>query len=83
MGFHASALTIGSGVGAPLVGLIVDHTSPRAGFAGIGLLGAVLAGVALLAVATAARRRATTARAGRRTGAHHRVSYGICSTCPT
>jgi predicted MFS family arabinose efflux permease len=61
MGLHASALTVGNAVGAPLVGLIVDRTSPRAGFIGIGALGAALAGLALAAVAGAARRRAPAA----------------------
>jgi MFS family permease len=58
LGLHASALTVGNGVGAPLVGLIVDRTSPRTGFVGIGGLGAALAGLALAALALAARRRA-------------------------
>ena len=58
MGFHASALTVGNGIGAPLVGLIVDRTTPRSGFVAIGLLGALLATLALVTIAATARRRA-------------------------
>ena len=57
MGLHASALTVGNGIGAPLVGLVVDQTSPRTGFVGIGLLGGALAGLALLVIAAAQHRR--------------------------
>ena len=63
MGLHASALTIGNAVGAPLVGLIVDRTTPRAGFVGIGLLGATLAVLALGALRyNSARRPSRKAR---------------------
>ena len=54
MGVHACALTIGNAVGAPLVGLIVDHSAPKWGFVGIGLAGL---GVALLGLAAPSRRR--------------------------
>lgn len=43
MGLHGSALTAGNAVGAPVVGVIVDHTSPSTGFVGIGLIGVTLA----------------------------------------
>jgi MFS family permease len=43
MGSHASALTVGNAVGAPLAGIIVDRTAPAWGFVGVGLAGLVLA----------------------------------------
>ena len=55
MGMHASALTIGNAIGAPLVGLIIDHSAPRWGFVGIGLTGLA---IALLGLAVQSRRRA-------------------------
>jgi MFS family permease len=47
MGIHGSALTLGNALGAPFVGIVVDHAHPRYGFVAIGLLGLALA-VALL-----------------------------------
>jgi MFS family permease len=61
MGVHSSALTLGNAAGAPLVGLIVDRDSPRAGFVAIGVLGLALALVALLGQSARARRRAAGA----------------------
>jgi MFS family permease len=56
MGVHGSALTMGNALGAPFVGLVVDNTSARAGFAGVGLAGLALALAALLAQAVRLRR---------------------------
>ncbi len=56
MGWHGSALTAGTAVGAPLAGFAIDHVAPWAGFATVGGLGAVLAAAGLSAVAL--RRRA-------------------------
>jgi MFS family permease len=39
MGWHGSALILGTAAGAPLTGLVVDHVEPRYGFLAIGLLG--------------------------------------------
>lgn len=48
LGVHGSALTIGNAVGAPLIGLVVDHAQPRLGFLVIGALGTFLAALGLL-----------------------------------
>jgi MFS family permease len=48
MGVHGSALTIGNAVGAPLIGLVVDHAVPQLGFVAIGALGSVLAALGLV-----------------------------------
>ncbi|MCW2526048.1 MAG: putative arabinose efflux permease, family [Pseudonocardiales bacterium] len=53
MGVHASALTVGNAVGAPLVGLIVDRSAPEWGFVGIGLCGL---SIALIGLAAQSRR---------------------------
>jgi MFS family permease len=55
MGWHGSALTAGTAVGAPLAGLAIDHVAPWAGFATVGAAGVLLAAAGLAAVA--ARRR--------------------------
>lgn len=49
MGWHGSAMTLGSALGAPLAGLVMDRAGPGAGFLTVGLLeppggGAGLAG---------------------------------------
>jgi MFS family permease len=59
LGLHASALTIGNGIGAPLVGLVVDRTTARTGFVAIGLLGLALAVVALAGLRYSSARRPT------------------------
>ncbi len=43
MGWHGSALTIGSALGAPVAGSAIDAWAPWAGFAAVGALGLVLA----------------------------------------
>ena len=45
-GLQSSAFTLGSAVGAPLVGFVVDHASPGWGFALAGFGGIVVAGLA-------------------------------------
>ncbi|MBF9069713.1 MFS transporter [Streptacidiphilus fuscans] len=47
MGLQGSALTLGGSLGAPLTGSIIDHSSPVWGFVVAGLIGTVLAGLAL------------------------------------
>jgi len=47
MGWHGSALTVGTALGAPVVGLAIDHGSWRAGFVLAGAIGVVLAAVGL------------------------------------
>jgi MFS family permease len=51
MGLQSSAFTIGAAFGAPVVGFVVDHSSPAWGFAVAGLGGVVVAGVAALLIA--------------------------------
>ena len=52
MGWHGSALQVGSALGAPLAGAAIDASAPWAGFAAVGATGVVLAvaGFAVLAV---------------------------------
>jgi len=47
-GLQSSAFTLGAAAGAPLVGFVVDHSSPGWGFALAGVGGVVVAGVAAL-----------------------------------
>lgn len=54
IGRHSAALTIGNAIGAPLAGVVIDHSSPALGFAAVGSAGA---GLALTAWAVAAVRR--------------------------
>lgn len=60
MGWHGSALTVGIALGAPLAGSAIDATGPWAGFAVVGVLGALLA-LAGLAVQRLLSGRADTA----------------------
>lgn len=53
MGWHGSALTAGTAVGAPLAGFAIDHVGPWAGFASVGLLGTLLAVTGLTVSAAA------------------------------
>jgi MFS family permease len=55
MGMHASALTAGVAVGAPLAGTMADHFGPASGFAATGVAGAA---IGLVAVATLSALRA-------------------------
>jgi MFS family permease len=50
-GMQSSAFTLGAAVGAPLVGFVVDHSSPAWGFAVAGLGGVMVAAVAALLIA--------------------------------
>lgn len=50
-GLQSSAFTLGSAVGAPLVGFVVDHGSPGWGFAIAGIGGVLVAGLAWLLAA--------------------------------
>jgi predicted MFS family arabinose efflux permease len=48
MGWHGSAITVGSALGAPLSGAAIDAVAPWAGFAAVGSVGGVLAAVGLV-----------------------------------
>jgi predicted MFS family arabinose efflux permease len=48
MGWQGTAMTVGSGLGAPLAGFAVDHRGAAAGYLISGVVGLALAGVALL-----------------------------------
>lgn len=50
-GLQSSAFTLGSAVGAPLVGFVVDHGSPGWGFGVAGVGGVLVAGLAWLLAA--------------------------------
>ncbi|HEX8498142.1 MAG TPA: MFS transporter [Actinomycetales bacterium] len=60
MGWHGSALTGGSAVGAPLAGWAIDQVGPWGGFAAVGLTGVLLSLVALLVTLLRRRRRRRT-----------------------
>jgi MFS family permease len=57
MGWHGSALTAGTALGAPLAGFAIDTIAPSAGFAAVGLAGVVLAVLGLAAVRLRGRGR--------------------------
>ena len=46
MGLYSSALTLGAALGAPVVGVVVDHLQAVGGFAAAGLGGVLIAGLA-------------------------------------
>jgi predicted MFS family arabinose efflux permease len=48
---QSSAFTLGAAAGAPLVGFVVDHSSPSWGFAVAGLGGVLVAAVAAVLIA--------------------------------
>ena len=59
MGWHGSALTAGSSLGPPVVGMILDAYGWRAGFLMSGAVGlAVVAAIVVLATTRVRRRRA-------------------------
>jgi MFS family permease len=49
-GLQSSAFTFGAALGAPLVGFVVDHSSPGWGFAVAGVGGVLIAGIAALLI---------------------------------
>ena len=51
MGWYSTSVTAGAALGAPLAGVAIDGVAPWAGFAVVGAVGAVVAGVGLLLVA--------------------------------
>jgi predicted MFS family arabinose efflux permease len=55
MGWHGSALQVGSAVGAPLAGVGIDLVGAWSGFAVVGLLAASVSVVGLAAVPRARR----------------------------
>jgi predicted MFS family arabinose efflux permease len=52
MGWHSSALLLGTAIGAPLAGVAIDGIAPWAGFVAVGGVGVLLALAGLLAVRT-------------------------------
>ena len=60
MGWHGSALTAGSSLGPPAIGIMLDAYGWRAGFLAAGAIGLVVAGMVVLA--TAGRRRLANAQ---------------------
>ncbi|HEX5596461.1 MAG TPA: MFS transporter [Micromonosporaceae bacterium] len=47
MGLHGSAITVGSALGAPLAGAVIDASAPVWGFVATGLVGALVAAAVL------------------------------------
>jgi MFS family permease len=62
MGWHGSALTIGSALGAPLAGAAIDAIAPWSGFAAVGTVGGMLGALGL--VLRRGRRRPRAAEGG-------------------
>ena len=58
MGWHGSALTAGSSLGPPVVGMILDAYGWRAGFLMSGAVGLAVAAIVVLATTRVRRRRA-------------------------
>ena len=73
MGWHGAALQAGSAAGAPLAGLAIDAARPWAGFAAVGVAGAVLAAVGLIAQVARSGRHRRRGRRGGGGGAPHVV----------
>jgi MFS family permease len=57
MGLHAAALTAGNAIGAPLIGIVIDRSSPGLGMVAVGSLVCL---TALAGIAVQAGRRRTT-----------------------
>jgi len=62
MGLHSAALTAGNAIGAPLIGVVIDRSSPGWGMVAVGSLVALIALAGIAAQATARRRAAASAR---------------------
>lgn len=58
MGWHGSAITGGSAIGAPLAGFAIDHLGAPAGFVAVSVAGLLVAAAALTVLARRRRRRA-------------------------
>jgi MFS family permease len=61
MGLHSAALTGGNAIGAPLIGVVIDRSSPGWGMVAIGSLVCLIA-LTAIAVQAGTRRRAASAR---------------------
>ena len=61
MGWHGSALTAGTALGAPLAGAAIDRVAPWAGFTVVGAVGVLVALAGLAAVRVRRSRRAVPA----------------------
>lgn len=48
IGWHASSLTLGQGVGAPAIGFVIDHLGWASAFVGIAALGVLVAAIGTL-----------------------------------
>lgn len=59
-GLQSSAFTLGAAAGAPLVGFVVDNSSPAWGFAVAGVGGVLVAGVAAVLIARQRREEPVT-----------------------
>jgi MFS family permease len=68
MGWHGSAMTAGSALGAPIAGIAIDHGGWRSGFLVVSLVGLAVAGLGVL-----------TGRSHRRIGSLVRVPVGLDS----
>jgi predicted MFS family arabinose efflux permease len=77
MGWHGSAMTAGSALGAPVAGLAIDQWGWAGGFVGVSLAGMVVAAVG--AGATATYRRSRQRAAGRQVRSAHSVSCSSAS----
>lgn len=65
MGWHGSALQLGAALGAPLAGVALDAAAAPAGFAAVGVAGALLAGTGLLLTRTRRGQRVSFVAAAR------------------
>ena len=62
MGLHSAALTAGNAIGAPLIGVVIDRSSPGWGMVAIGSLVSLIALAGITAQAVGRRRAVAAAR---------------------
>ena len=62
MGLHSAALTAGNAIGAPLIGVVIDQSSPAWGMVAIGSLVSLIALAGITAQAVGRRRAVASAR---------------------
>lgn len=61
MGLQSAALTLGGAAGTPVIGFVMDHSSPSWGYAAAGIGGLIIAAIAAVAVVRGRRTPETVA----------------------
>jgi MFS family permease len=81
MGWHGSAMTIGSAVGAPAIGFVLDRASWHGGFVTAGAIG-VLVGVAGWATISVRRSRRAKASGEQQQSADRSAGHSLQAGVP-